>query len=449
MPAAGALVTRLATSRFVLWLQRGSVVMYSLGLLWFYGSRVNPDFAVFHGAAVRFLNGAEVYGPLVGGMPYVNGPGLSLLLVPLAPLGTTAAMGVWVGVSLALLFVLAGVLGHGTRGLWWLLAGVLVVSFAVRATLGNGQVGIVVAACVVGAATLIVAKRDHWVAGVLAGVLLYIGVELKPYLLVLPLLVLLLARRFVPLATVVVLVVLLNALLFTLNSGSTWWAWLESLINRASTINAESDQSSLLGVFTLNLGVPTWLALVLQVVVAVVLVVLTLRVQLPYHDRRGWTAKAAAVMALIPLISPYAHHQDWIFSVLALVILMVATGSEFFRSPLAWLALACLMAWGQQAPLAGVVTIGLFAVSLLLLRAPARALVAVVMLSLVVQGSQWIAYDLGGWQAQYRLTSVISLILGVLTWLVAFQALRTGGGVAGAHDTRLPQGKSQQDPAGE
>ena len=443
------LATRLANSRLVLWLQRGAVVVYSLGLLSIYGSRVNPDFAVFHGAAMRFLDGTEVYGPLVGGMPYVNGPGLSLLLVLLAPLGTTVAMGVWVGVSLALTFGLAYLLGHGTRGLWWLLAGVLVVSFAVRATLGNGQVGIVVAACVVGAATLIVVKRDHWIAGVLAGVLLYIGVEIKPYLLILPLLVLLLARRFVPLATVAVLVALINTLMLTSNSGSTWRAWLESLMNRSSTINAEVDQSSLLGVITLNLGVPAWLALVLQVVAALVLVVVTLRVQVSYHDGRGWTAKAAAVLALIPLISPYAHYQDWIFSVLALVILIVATGSEFFRIPIAWLALACLMAWGQQAPLAGLVTIGVFAVSLLLLHAPARALVAIIVLSLMVQGSQWIALTLGGWQAQYRTTSVICLCLGVVTWLVAYKALRTRVHVAGAHDPRLPQGQSKQDPAGE
>jgi hypothetical protein len=382
-------------------------------------------------------------------MPFVNGPGLALLLAPLAPLASEAAMGVWVGVSLALTFVVAGLLSRGTRGLWWLLAGVLVVSFAVRATLGNGQVGIVVAACVVGAATLIARERAHWTVGVLAGVLLYVGVELKPYLLVLPLLVLLLARRYVPLLTVAVMAVLVNAVLSAMDSESTWWAWFESVLNRASTIDAESDQSSLFGVLTLSFGAPTWFALVLQVAVAVVLVVLTLKVPIPFRDGRGWTAKAAAVMALMPLISPYAHHQDWIFSVLALVILVMVESRDLWRNPLAWVAFACLMAWGQQAPLAGVLTIAVLALSLLLLRAPQRALAAVVALSLVVQGSQWIAFELGGWQAQYRLTSMISLLLGIVTWVVAYQALRRGGSRSGTHDPRLPQGQSQQDPARE
>lgn len=289
--------------------------------------------------------------------------------------------------------------------------------------MGKGQVGIVVAACVVGAATLLARDRAHWSVGVLAGVLLFVGVELKPYLLVLPVLILLLARRFLPLFTVAGLVVLINAALWVTNSGSTWWAWFESLMNRASTIDAESDQSSLLGVMTVNLGVSTPVALVLHVTVAVLLAVLTLRAQVPYRDGLGWTAKAAAVMALVRLISPHAHNQDWVFSVVAMVMLIVALGSEFWRTPLTWIASACSMAWGQQAPLAGVGTIGLLLLSLLLLRAPMRALAAVAVLALIIQGSQWIALDLGGWQMQYRLTLGISLLFGVSVWTACFIAM--------------------------
>lgn len=90
-------VSRLAASTKVVGLQRVLVAAYSFGLLWVYGSEVNPDFAVFHGGAIGLLAGSDLYGSFVGGMPYVNGPGLAVLLLPLTPFTANVAMGLWVG----------------------------------------------------------------------------------------------------------------------------------------------------------------------------------------------------------------------------------------------------------------------------------------------------------------------------------------------------------------
>ncbi|RJO75176.1 DUF2029 domain-containing protein [Nocardia panacis] len=170
---------------------QGLVVPYtaapSFGLL------VNQaDLAIYRQAAEVVLNGRELYTASVGDGWFTYTPFAALLLTPLALIPLGSAQLVWAALSLLAVWVTirqsALALGYapGSRLGWWCvgLAAVAVDLEAVRATLWQGQINLILMGLVVAdLARPESARWRGWAVGVVAGIKLT-AIVFVPYLLV-------------------------------------------------------------------------------------------------------------------------------------------------------------------------------------------------------------------------------------------------------------------------
>jgi hypothetical protein len=171
------------------------------------------DFLAFYGAGKLVLDSdpAGIYDPAQltavertvvpgpvganGYMPFTNPPFAAAAFAPLAALSPEAARAVWAGISLALLVAAAVAVARPSSRDRALGALLVALSFPAYHALAEGQWSILLLAA--GLAALAAGRRGRWA---LVGLAL-VPFWLKPQLLVLPLVALVLARRWRTLAT--------------------------------------------------------------------------------------------------------------------------------------------------------------------------------------------------------------------------------------------------------
>jgi alpha-1,2-mannosyltransferase len=279
------------------------------------------DLRVYYGTVHTWVHhGGRIYDYRVPGTSYgfTYPPFAALAMLPLAPLGRTAAIVASLVVNLAALAVVLRILaGPGRRRHGWyrwsLCLCLLALFEPLRDTVSFGQVNLVLLALVLGDSLLLTTGRERW-AG--AGTGLAAAVKLTPALFI-GLLLLAGRRRAAGVATAVALAA--TALAAWADPGASRFYWTEALwdTGRVGRLDYVSNQS-LQGVLARlgEPGRPLWATAVL----------LTLCVW-AWRARRAvraghWAAAFALTGAAACLVSPitWVHHLVWLLPSFAVLV---------------------------------------------------------------------------------------------------------------------------------
>ncbi|MGW2488292.1 glycosyltransferase family 87 protein [Streptomyces sp. NPDC001606] len=279
------------------------------------------DLRVYYGTVHTWVaHGGRIYDYHVPGTSYgfTYPPFAALAMLPLAPLGRTAAVAVSLLLNLAALAAVLGILAGPDRRRYgwfrWALALCLLALFEpLRDTVSFGQVNLVLLALVLGDAWLMAAGRDRW-AG--AGIGLAAAVKLTPALFIG---LLLLAGRRRAAATAVAVAAAATGLAAWADPGASRYYWTDALwqTGRVGRLDYVSNQS-LQGVLARlgETGRPMWATAVL----------LTLCVW-AWRSRRAaragdWAAAFALTGAAACLVSPitWVHHLVWLLPSFAVLL---------------------------------------------------------------------------------------------------------------------------------
>ncbi|MEU7299517.1 glycosyltransferase family 87 protein [Streptomyces sp. NPDC007206] len=279
------------------------------------------DLRVYYGTVHTWVHhGGRIYDYRVPGTSYgfTYPPFAALAMLPLAPLGRTAAIVASLVVNLAALAVVLRILaGPGRRRHGWyrwsLCLCLLALFEPLRDTVSFGQVNLVLLALVLGDCLLLATGRERW-AG--AGIGLAAAVKLTPALFI-GLLLLAGRRRAAGVATAVALAA--TALAAWVDPGASRFYWTKGLwdTGRVGRLDYVSNQS-LQGVLARlgEPGRPLWATAVL----------LTLCVW-AWRARRAvragdWAAAFALTGAAACLVSPitWVHHLVWLLPSFAVLL---------------------------------------------------------------------------------------------------------------------------------
>ncbi|MFJ5034304.1 glycosyltransferase 87 family protein [Streptomyces sp. NPDC088560] len=279
------------------------------------------DLRVYYGTVHTWVrHGGRIYDYHVPGTAYgfTYPPFAALTMLPLAPLGRTAAIALSLLINLAALAAVLRILaGAGWRRHGWyrwaLLLCLLALFEPLRDTFSFGQVNLVLLALVLADCWLLATGRGRW-AG--AGIGLAAAVKLTPALFI-GLLLLAGRRRAAAVATAVAAAA--TALAAWADPRASHYYWTEALwdTSRVGRLDYVSNQS-LQGVLARlgETGRPLWATLVL----------LTLCVW-AWRTRRAvtagdWTAAFALTGAAACLVSPitWVHHLVWLLPSFAALV---------------------------------------------------------------------------------------------------------------------------------
>jgi len=290
------------------------------------------DFGVCYQGGERIIQGETLYREADGHLQFKYSPAAALFFTPLSLLPYEAAKAVWFILELAFL---AGIIhladrmlpAAGKRGPWIIALTLLIELKFLGRELELGQVNLLILFILtLMLYSLIHGKEDR--AGLLWGGSLFF----KPYALVfLP--YLLLKRRFRTLLTgagMVVAGLLLPAIFYGLRGDvAVFQEWSASLSKSTAPLLASYDNASLYG-FLLK----TFPALSLEIGRAVLLAVfLALALAVLWMMRAGRASpaiqnpeilEAAFLLVLIPVFSPLGWNYNYLYSILAVILLLSA-----------------------------------------------------------------------------------------------------------------------------
>ena len=358
------------------------------------------DFLAFYGAGKLILNGdpAGIYDPARltavertvvpgpvganGYMPFINPPFAAVAFVPLAALSAEVARAVWAGISLALLVAAAVAVARPLARDRALGALLIVLSFPAYHALAEGQWSILLLAT--GLAALAAGRRGRWG---LVGLAL-VPFWLKPQFLLLPLVALVLARKWRALVTVGIGGAALVALSLPFTGFAEYGRYagylaevVTSHFTGAGAINATTWQGNLatteglngllvgyLGQSAVGLVNVLWL---LSAGALVALYGLAAAREHPGFTTLRARAMLAAGILLTLLVNPNLYAQDCVLGYLALAALWPVPRRLWLAAIVATVGLLDLILLDQPAVTTHLFTVGLVGLVILAcLRAP-------------------------------------------------------------------------------
>nr|WP_295106213.1 glycosyltransferase family 87 protein [uncultured Caulobacter sp.] len=249
--------------------------------------------------------------------PCIYPPMLLLFLGPLGLLGYMPAFAVWTALGLIGFALAVGATERGARLPW-----LAVLAPTTILTIIFGQNGLITAALLIGGFRVM--ERRPWLAGVLLGLL-----SCKPQIFVLVPLVLLVGRRWRPLAATVLMVAALAVTSVLVFGLGAWLAWLKALPGFSRALERDWDKLGWLmptvtaSLRSAGLSAPIFSAMQLLVAAVVVAVLLAL-----FHRSRSKPAPTALDAATLQvglfLTTPYAFIYDMPIVSAAAVTLAIA-----------------------------------------------------------------------------------------------------------------------------
>jgi hypothetical protein len=202
----------------------------------------------------------------------------------------------------------------------------LILSFSVRNNFGNGQVMILVAFLAL-AAIYMCNQNSSPATDLFASLYLVIAFELKPYLILAIIALLIFKRRFRLLLFIPFVIFTLNLMYFYL-AKVTWFEWFSSLRERASWVSGATDQASLFSTLQslLNLDVFTASAIALAISGTVIFLIVKNRNSVIISDVR-WVEYLGLTLPCI--LSPFMHSHDFLF--VTIVVLSILSNELSVR----------------------------------------------------------------------------------------------------------------------
>jgi len=299
-------------------------VIATLFLYMAYFNSVPGDFNIYFNAAKAIAMGQDPYIATNGGHGgYIYGPFLACALSLLSSFSALTGAKIWFIFNITFL----GLTIFLMKRLWLnnpqynpiaIYIG-LILAFSVRNNFGNGQVMILVAFLAL-VSIYICNQNSSPMTDLFASLFLVVAFELKPYLILGIVALLLFKGRFRLLIFIPITICILNLIYFFI-VRVTWLEWFNSLQERASWVSGATDQASIFSTLQsfLYLNIFTAAIFALAISGTVIFLVIKNRESVLFSDAK-WVEYLG--LALPCILSPFMHAHDFLFvTIVALSIL--------------------------------------------------------------------------------------------------------------------------------
>jgi hypothetical protein len=279
-----------------------------------YRSRnTSPDFLIFYETSERFLSGANLYFAEDDGIGFAP-TFLYLLFSPFTLLEPQVASKIFIAINSFLILGIIYLLRHHLpRGHLIIVLTVLNASYSIRSIVNNGQTGIIV--LILQVWLLISVNKKSKKSLMLKSAVLFMLLELKPYL-ILPYFIYLLVSKKKESYMSIGFALIFEMIYFYINPTSTMYNYLRLIINRSQETKTEIDQSSFLSLVNGNL------ILFLFYLVAILIFVFK-------NFPKSEPDRVVILFILAPLISTYFHRQDSAFATLIFAMVLTKANKYF------------------------------------------------------------------------------------------------------------------------
>ena len=304
----------MVKNRIVLFLYGISALYLSLILIRYRAFEIS-DFLIFWDSGKSIIEGRSAYDLFYPGMPYLNGPLLSLMLAPIAKIPYRMAFDIWFILNVFLLgFVVKSIvqllkisLSSKQMAVFVCLS---VISYPIRHNLGIGSVIVLVLALILITRSNYKRKVSEWQSW-LAAFSLVFAFELKPYLVIFFMFFLLIKRKLIFLAQSFSIVIALNVFYLIALYNSSWFNWAQAISNRSIGLSHDKTISSLY-VLQINLfRLPSWFSLATYL--ASILFILLLSWRAVKFSSENYQIAISIIIG--PILSLYSHPQDFVMIV--------------------------------------------------------------------------------------------------------------------------------------
>jgi hypothetical protein len=297
-------------------------LQFMLFQLIFRSRGISPDFSIFYDTSKRFLSGENLYFP-ENGDPGFAPTLLYFLFSPLTFLDRQTASNLFIILNYIFLFLIILLLIRflPPKQLLILLT-VLNASFSVRSVINNGQIGVIV--LLLQLIYIVLMEKNVKNTLFLKSAIVFILLELKPYLMLPYYLYLIVAKKKEALI-VILYALLFECFYFLINPTSTILYYVRLLIKRSQETGKESDQSSALYLLNDNK--------IMFIIYLFLILILTYK-KFPKSEKE----RTILLFLLAPLVSIYFHRQDSVFAILICALLLPKI-NQYFSALLIFLLL--------------------------------------------------------------------------------------------------------------
>ena len=323
-----------------------------LAILFLHYSKIGfEDFNFYWDAALRVSNGLSPY-KYHDILSYVNGPSLSIILSFFSKTNPHWIVLGWRSCVLFVTFYLALRFNRDSdnqnksRNLP-LILGLSFLSFPFRNNLANVQVVVFVMALIY----IFIKACDSNKEWLGAACYLF-AFELKPYLVLFLLLILVWKKKFIYLIKIFIEFVMLCIVYYFCFQKLNYLNWLDVIKFRSKGITSGSDQATLLASLNNVFGIPQNIAFYLAAFVSMIIILFSVKTirNFSYLDAMFFTLSAS------PLLGSFAHEQDYFISTCVLIYFFLRSESRR-ASSLFFFLLAISLNWTNVSVLPGYISL--------------------------------------------------------------------------------------------
>ena len=343
------------------------LIFYILILFSYYLKSGFSDFNFYWDAGVRISQNVSPY-KSHDLASYVNGPLLAISLSFLSSLNASWIVLVWrIGILLSTFLLGLKILFKPIPKNWQangpIVFSILFLSFPFRNNLGNVQVVVFVTLLLYLFIYLTRANKE-W----LGTVPFLMAFELKPYLVIYLLLVLVWKRKTRYLFKLIIISTLLNLFYFFTFNHLSYFVWLKAILYRGHGILSSNDQSTLVSALTNIFHLPGKISFLISTSCMIVVIILS-SIKIRSFSLQD---SMVFVMAASPLIGFFSHEQDYFVSSFALAYFFIKQRNKD-QAYLFYFLTAFSVNWSNKSILPGLVCLVVFLLtSILSNRTPRR-----------------------------------------------------------------------------
>ena len=290
------------------------------------------DFGIFYNAAENLSLGLTPFVFQDQKDMYLNGPLLSILLIPISYVSESVALTLWRISNVLITFILVYLLkNERNRSLWICFLPLMILTFPWRNNFANTSLVVFQLLLLVLSAKFILKNRPA-----IGTIFLFVSFELKPYLSITFLLILLFCRKFQVLKFLCLYTIIANIVYFWLFNFS-YLDWIRALLARSGSWT-DADQSTLRTMLWKYLNVSENGSTLLGIIFYLA-VLFWFFANLPNNlseDKHDYLNSHLLVSSLVtaPLFPFYSHEQDFLLSFFAIGIVLRRTKSIQVEFPL-------------------------------------------------------------------------------------------------------------------
>lgn len=375
-----------------------------------YGSFIQGDFQIFWNAGQRIHSGINLYND----NSYFSGPILAITLSLFSFLSAYQASLAFLLLNFALIPILLVKTGKlfpdlDKNILNYFGSIAFLCSFTFRNSIGNGQVVLVCLTLLIYGYTKIRENVLNFQL-FLGALLICFSIELKPYLVLPLILVLVLNKKIRAIIALIASSVILNFAYFMIFKDATWFNWADAMFRRSDNLGSDISQTNVRTLLMAFFNVPNFISSAVLLISVLTILIVSSR----YFFRQTEQYQILLALTLGPIISVFSHEQDFIFPLLVLIVIVASNKN---LSSFSTLAFGCLLNLTSASPVVfiAIVILLLLAVDLYLVT-DFKYLLLIFATSLIIEALAIFILETNGSARQFLFHNFIAYCFGVFIW---------------------------------